>query len=988
MASATDQFADALRELIPINGLPAQHQEEILRLGKVVKYRKGRYVFKQGDKDNFSFFVIEGELELVADGQLVKQVNSHTQDARHALAQLQPRQLSARARTPLQVFKIDRTVLDRLLSDDRFDDEASQVEVLDLEDDSAGDWMTRMLGSDLFSRLPAANIQSVFTNMEAVEAVAGEVVLEQGSTGDYYYIIQSGRCLVTRESATNGEMSKLAELGAGDCFGEEALVSESRRNATVTMLTDGQLMRLAKEDFDELIKKPTLSSVTYNQAIKLTGEGAVWLDVRFADEHRASGIKGSSNLPLNVLRSRMRTLDMDKHYVVYCDSGGRSSAGAFLLAQRGFDACYLAGGLIHSPMGAPTKAPAAPPLAAKVVARSKSKAPAAGPGKPRGQAPGGRAPARAEAPPAPAVSAPGARGSARKQAITVPNRRSSAAPVNRRETQALRDRRGQDPSASQAQAIAQELSVVRRELEAMRKLKSEADAARAAVERAMGDRLRVEKEKVEADARRARAAIEESQRLKQEILVIRKAAERDGAAKAGQQRALDRNVADSEKRLLQEKKRLEADFQKTARELAQLQQKRDRAEAQLREDMTTIEARSQETARRLEEAVRLKDEAEAARRAAEEAMEDSLRTTRAQLEADASRHKESAIELQRLKREVEEARTAALAERSHKQSREEELRTFKERTETGLQDEEQRLVADQQRHERDLAELQTVKERAEREIREEREALKRAAGEASRRMAQAQQLEQELESVRIDTERNVELKREQLHAMEERLRADEKTMMDRVQATLSVERRKLEAELAGSREALSRAQKQAREAADAERRAAEQEAERVIAEYKNAHEAVLAEELEKLKLERGQLEGEAERAQRTLTEARRIQGEARKSQQTAQKELAALRNSEKRAGQEKAQLTARIQELEGQARQATEEHQAMARASQVAEAARDATAAELARQREEEDRLLDDRNRIISPAKLAELKSMRDKLAGKPDGGRKNGKKA
>jgi hypothetical protein len=60
----------------------------------------------------------------------------------------------------------------------------------------------------------------------------------------------------------------------------------------------------------------------------------------------------------------------------------------------------------------------------------------------------------------------------------------------------------------------------------------------------------------------------------------------------------------------------------------------------------------------------------------------------------------------------------------------------------------------------------------------------------------------------------------------------------------------------------------------------------------------------------------------------------------------------------------------------------------VAEAARDATAAELARQREEEDRLLDDRNRIISPAKLAELKSMRDKLAGKPDGGRKNGKKA
>ena len=95
MAPPTDQFADAVRELIPINGLPEQHQEEVLRRGKVIKYRKGRYVFKQGDKDNFSFFVIDGELELIVDSQLVKQVNSDTPDARHALAQLQPRQLSA-----------------------------------------------------------------------------------------------------------------------------------------------------------------------------------------------------------------------------------------------------------------------------------------------------------------------------------------------------------------------------------------------------------------------------------------------------------------------------------------------------------------------------------------------------------------------------------------------------------------------------------------------------------------------------------------------------------------------------------------------------------------------------------------------------------------------------------------------------------------------------------------------------------------------------
>ncbi len=958
MTPATDQFADAVRELIPINGLPEQHQEEVLRRGKVVKYRKGRYVFKQGDKDNFSFFVIDGELELIADGQLVKQVNSDTPDARHALAQLQPRQLSARAKTPLQVFKIDRVVLDRMLADDRFDDEGSDVEVLELEDDSSGDWMTRMLGSDLFSRLPAANIQSVFTNMEAMDTRAGDIIVEQGAAGEYYYIVQTGRCVVMRKSAANGRVTKLAELGAGDCFGEEALVSESSRNATVTMLTDGRLMRLAKRDFNELIKKPTLSSVTYSQAIKLADEGAVWLDVRFADEHKATGIKGSANLPLNALRSKMRGLDTEKRYIVYCDSGGRSSAGAFLLAQRGFDACYLAGGLMHSPMGTPARKPA--PVARK--------------------------PAGTKTPPAPAGPAPLLPQPAKKAAITVPNRRGPAAPTTRRLTAAPRDRRTLAPAASQAQQIAHELAAVKRELEAMRRHKSEADAARMAVERAMQERLRKEREKVEADALRASAAIEESQRLKSEILEIRKAAEKDGAIKVGRQRALDRDVADSGNRLLEEKQRLEADFQKTARELAELQQKRDHAEAQLRKEMAALEKQSHETERRLEDAVRLKDDAEAARRAAEEAMEDSLRTTRAQLEADAQRHKESAIERERLKKEVEEARKAVKAERSRKQSREDELKNLKKETESRLRAEEKQLEAEQSRHQGDLVDLQRMKGQAEREIREEREALKRAAEDASRRLTQAKQLEQELEKARHETEHDVVRKREELFAMEQRLRADEKTMMVRVQETLSVERRKLEAELAGSREALARAQRQAREAAEAERRAAEKEAERVIAEYKNAHEAVLAEELEKLRAQRTQLEGEAERARRTLAEAQRIQQEAEESRQSAHKELEELRAGHKRAGQEKAQLPDRIQELEQRAQQATEEFQAMERASQVAEAARDATAAELERQQEEEERLLDDRNRIIGPAKLAQLKSMRDNLVSE-SGGRKKGKK-
>ena len=78
-----------------------------------------------------------------------------------------------------------------------------------------------------------------------------------------------GRCLVTRESPLNQKGIKLAELGVGETFGEEALIAEAKRNATVTMLTDGVLMRLNKQDFRDLMHEPLLRWVDEQQALKI-----------------------------------------------------------------------------------------------------------------------------------------------------------------------------------------------------------------------------------------------------------------------------------------------------------------------------------------------------------------------------------------------------------------------------------------------------------------------------------------------------------------------------------------------------------------------------------------------------------------------------------------------------------------------------------------------------------------------------------------------
>ncbi|MEJ2509687.1 MAG: rhodanese-like domain-containing protein, partial [Gammaproteobacteria bacterium] len=128
-------------------------------------------------------------------------------------------------------------------------------------------------------------------------------------------------------------------------FGEEALISGGERNATVTMETPGVVMRLAKSDFDELLKEPLIDWVSPEEARQLVAEGAYWLDVRHAREYQHQRLPSAINIPLHELRSRIGELDKTRRYVCYCKTGRRSSAAAFLLTQNGFKASVLRGGL-------------------------------------------------------------------------------------------------------------------------------------------------------------------------------------------------------------------------------------------------------------------------------------------------------------------------------------------------------------------------------------------------------------------------------------------------------------------------------------------------------------------------------------------------------------------------------------------------------------------------------------------------------------------
>jgi rhodanese-related sulfurtransferase len=181
--------------------------------------------------------------------------------------------------------------------------------------------------------------------LQRVDVRAGEVVIKQGDIGDYFYVVVKGICSVARETPLNKEGVRLAELKMGDTFGEEALISDVKRNATVTMVNDGCLMRLAKDDFRKLLHEPLLEWVDYEEAKRIAAAGGQWVDVRLPSEFEHYRAEGAINIPLHSLRLKMKSLDRNRHYVVCCDTGRRSSACAYILSERGFQASVLRGGL-------------------------------------------------------------------------------------------------------------------------------------------------------------------------------------------------------------------------------------------------------------------------------------------------------------------------------------------------------------------------------------------------------------------------------------------------------------------------------------------------------------------------------------------------------------------------------------------------------------------------------------------------------------------
>lgn len=336
-ARAPRASPDQLGALAPLTGLSRERLAELSEVALIERTARGADPLAGRSQAEQSVFLIAGEVVLSFTGGGTLVVVGGSDETRQALNRRRDRVARTKAITDVDLLILDDDLLDVLATWDQVAASRGRDMV------ASGPFSLSSLRAGIFAQLPPARIDELLRRFERVAASRGECVVREGEEGDYYYVVETGRFQVSR--TVGGAEVVLAELKTGDAFGEEALVSEAKRNATVTALTDGHVLRLNRSHFNELLREPLLRRIGFAEATDKVRRGALWLDVRYPSEYQYDKLPGAINVPLAEVRNMFAVLDRTKEYIAYCQSGRRSAAAAFLFAQRGFKVWLLEGGL-------------------------------------------------------------------------------------------------------------------------------------------------------------------------------------------------------------------------------------------------------------------------------------------------------------------------------------------------------------------------------------------------------------------------------------------------------------------------------------------------------------------------------------------------------------------------------------------------------------------------------------------------------------------
>ena len=111
---------------------------------------------------------------------------------------------------------------------------------------------------DFFESLPVKKVQEFLSIIERRHFARGEKVIEEGTKGDYFYIIESGNA-----SVMTANLVRQKQLGAYEYFGEIALLTGSTRQADIIADTELDTIMIPRDKFINFVTGTEFAQVLH-----------------------------------------------------------------------------------------------------------------------------------------------------------------------------------------------------------------------------------------------------------------------------------------------------------------------------------------------------------------------------------------------------------------------------------------------------------------------------------------------------------------------------------------------------------------------------------------------------------------------------------------------------------------------------------------------------------------------------------------------------
>lgn len=209
---------------------------------------KDETLFREGDPGDSIFIITSGSVKVWRGKNILATLTEGAFFGEGAFFSQKPRNAAVSANIDSEFLEIRRNDLEELMSKHSGVAEALMTfyrrRILD----------GVLAENTIFGQLENDVRKKIADQFTLVRVKANEIIVREGETDRNFYLIKQGSFEVSSTPPGGGEPIILAELGAGDFFGEIALIGDTPRTATVSSKCEGELLNSEAEAMEGLMK--------------------------------------------------------------------------------------------------------------------------------------------------------------------------------------------------------------------------------------------------------------------------------------------------------------------------------------------------------------------------------------------------------------------------------------------------------------------------------------------------------------------------------------------------------------------------------------------------------------------------------------------------------------------------------------------------------------------------------------------------------------